>query len=146
MAHLTEVVAVLACTLFAGAAIYINVAEHPARLACGTEIAATQWAPSYERAAPMQASLAAIATLAGVVRGVQGADAVWFGGAALIFAVIPFTLVIIRPTNTRLLDPARDRQSAETRRLLERWGHLHAVRSGLGLLASLVFMWAAARA
>jgi hypothetical protein len=145
MTQLAEVVAVLACTLFAGAAIYINVAEHPARLSCGTEIAAMQWAPSYKRAAVMQASLAAAATLAGGIRGVQGGGAAWFGGAALIFAVIPFTLVVIRPTNTRLLDPARDRRSPETRRLLERWGRLHAVRSVLGLLASLAFAWAATR-
>ena len=36
--------------LFAGAAIYINLVEHPARLSCGTEIAAKQWASSYKRA------------------------------------------------------------------------------------------------
>jgi len=145
MAQLAEVVAVLASTLFAGAAIYINLAEHPARLSCGTEIAATEWAPSYKRAAVMQASLAAVATLAGVMRGIQGAGPGWFAGSALIFAVIPFTLVVIRPTNARLLDPTRDRRSPETRQLLERWGRLHAVRSVLSLLASIVFVWAATR-
>ena len=64
-------IAVLSCTLFAGAAIYINLVEHPARLSCGTEIAARQWAPSYKRATVMQASLAVVAGVAGLVRWLQ---------------------------------------------------------------------------
>jgi uncharacterized membrane protein len=141
-----EVIAALTCTLFAGAAIYINVAEHPARLSCGTEIAAMQWAPSYKRATVMQVSLAMVASISGMIRGLQGAGAVWFWAAALIFSVIPFTVVVILPTNKRLLEPGRDRRSPETRRLLESWGRLHAVRSILSLVASIIFIWAASRA
>jgi hypothetical protein len=145
MPQLVELVAVLACTLFAGAALYVNVAEHPARLSCGTEIAARQWVPSYERAKAMQVSLAVVATLSGLIRGIQEGSAIWFSATALFFAVIPFTLIVIRPTNNRLLDPRRDPRSAETRELLESWGRLHAVRSVLGLLASVLFIWAATR-
>jgi Domain of unknown function (DUF1772) len=143
--ELAALVAVLACTLFAGAAIYINVAEHPARLACGTELAATEFVPSYKRAAVMQVCLAATATLAGLARGWLGGGTIWFVASALIFAVIPFTLIAILPTNTRLLDPARDRASSETRALLEKWGRLHAVRSGLSLFAAVLFVWASVR-
>jgi len=46
MTEIVSLAAILACTLFAGAAIYINLVEHPARLSCGTEIAAKQWAPA----------------------------------------------------------------------------------------------------
>ena len=144
MTDLVSLVAVLACTLFAGAAIYINLVEHPARLSCGTEIAARQWAPSYKRATVMQASLAVTAAVAGAVRWVQDRDLVWLCGAAAIFAVVPVTLVIIFPTNKRLLEPGRDLTSAETRALLESWGRLHAIRSGLGLVASILYVWAAA--
>jgi hypothetical protein len=139
---IVELVAVLACTLFTGAAIYINAVEHPARMSCGTEVALTQWAPSYKRATVMQVSLAVAATFAAVLRALQGDAATWLLGAALVFAVIPFTVIVILPTNNRLLEPGRDAASAETRVLLEAWGRLHAVRSALSLAASVVFIWA----
>ena len=140
MTELLSLAAVLACTLFAGAAIYINLVEHPARLSCGTEIAATEWKPSYERATWMQAPLAIVAAFAGAGLWAQGFGPLWLWGATLIFSVVPFTLVVIRPTNERLSQRDRDRQSAETRHLLERWGRLHAVRSGLSLTASIFYV------
>jgi uncharacterized membrane protein len=145
VAELTALVAVLACALFAGAAIYINVAEHPARLSCGTELAATEFVPSYKRAAVMQVFLALTATLAGIVRGWLGGGAIWFVASGLILAVIPFTLIAILPTNSRLLDPSLDRASDEARTLLEKWGRLHAVRSLLSLVAAVLFIFASVR-
>ena len=141
--QLIELVAILACTLFTGAAVYITAVEHPARLSCGPEIAAAQWAPSYKRATVMQASLAVVAGLFGMARGVQGGGALWVWAAALILAVVPFTLIVIRPTNNRLLDPRRDRRSDETLELLKSWGRLHAVRSVLSVGASILLVWAA---
>jgi anthrone oxygenase-like protein len=134
--------AILACSLFAGAAVYITLVEHPARLSCGTEIAARQWAPSYKRATVMQVSLAVLATLAGVTAWLSGGGAAWLGGAVVIASVIPFTLVVILPTNNRLLEPGRDLGSVETRQLLEAWGRLHAVRSLLSVVATIVFLYA----
>jgi hypothetical protein len=57
--------------------------------------------------------------------------------------VIPFTLIVILPTNKRLLSPALDRRSAEAERLLARWGRLHTVRSVLSGLALLLFLYLA---
>lgn len=135
----------LACTLFAGAAVYINAVEHPARMSCGTEIAATEWVPSYRRATMMQAPLAVVAGLSGLMRGVLAHEALWIWAAVLMLAVIPFTLVVIRSTNHQLLDPRRNRGSEETRRLLNTWARLHSVRSALSVLASLLYIWAAIR-
>jgi hypothetical protein len=87
METFAAIAAVLACALFAGASMYINLVDHPARLSVGTEIAATQWAPSYKRATVMQVTLAVTATLAGIIRGASGEGTLWFVGAALIFAV-----------------------------------------------------------
>jgi uncharacterized membrane protein len=140
MLEIARIAAVLASTLFAGAALYVNLVEHPARLSCGTELAATEFGPSYKRATIMQVALAVLAAIAGVIRGLLGGGAIWFIGAAAIIAVIPFTLIVILPINNRILEPARDKASAETRMLLERWGRLHAVRTIVSLAASVLFI------
>ena len=46
-------------------------------MGCDTKTAATVWAPSYERATLMQASLAIVSLLAGTVAWVLGGGAVW---------------------------------------------------------------------
>ena len=135
-----QFIAVLATTLFTGAAIYINLAEHPARMECGTAFAATVFGPSYRRAAVMQAALALAATTGAIGAWFMGAAVAWLVGALLIFAVVPFTLLVILPTNKKLLDPAIDRMSETVQRLLKHWGRLHAVRSVLALASSIVFL------
>ena len=135
-----QFLAVLCCILFAGAAIYINLVEHPARMGCDTKTAATVWAPSYKKATVMQAPLAAVSFLAGVGAWLFGGGLLWLIGAVLIGLVVPFTFIAVMPTNHQLLAPGRDLSSAETRSLLEKWGRLHAVRSVLSFLASIVYL------
>ena len=135
-------VAVLSCTLFSGAAIYINLVEHPARMSCDTTTARAVWAVSYQRAVPMMASLAVISFLSGVAAYVLGGSVHWLIGAVLIGLVVPFTFLGIMPTNKQLLAPGRDPGASETRILLERWGRLHAVRTALSSIASLIFLYA----
>lgn len=132
--------AVFATTLFAGAAVYINLVEHPARMGLSTEAAAAQWAPSYKRATFMQASLAIVGFVSGVSAWLLGAGFMWFIASVIILAVVPVTLVVIYPTNTKLLAPGRDLSSPETRELLTRWGWLHAIRSMLSLVATVLFV------
>jgi uncharacterized membrane protein len=135
-----QFLAVLACTLFAGAAIYISFVEHPARMSGDTRTAATVWAPSYRRATMMQAPLAIVSFLAGVTAWLLGGGLLWLVGAVLIGSVVPFTLVVIKRTNDQLLAPGRDLGSSDTRALLEKWGKLHAVRSLLSFVASVLFV------
>ena len=135
-----QFLAVLCCILFAGAAIYINLVEHPARMGCDTKTAATVWAPSYKKATVMQAPLAAVSFLAGVGAWLFGGGLLWLIGAVLIGLVVPFTFIAVMPTNHQLLAPGRDLSSVETRSLLEKWGRLHAVRSVLSFLASIVYL------
>lgn len=138
---LFELLATLCAGLFAGAAVYITLVEHPARLECGTELAATEFGPSYRRATLMQASLAAVGLFAAVAAWAQGRGVGVLIGGLLLGLVIPFTLVVILPTNQLLLDPGLDRGSAEAGALLARWGRLHAVRSAVSALAFLVLLW-----
>jgi hypothetical protein len=141
MCQIAEFVAVLSCSLFAGAAIYINLVEHPARMQCGVEIAATEFGPSYRRATGMQATCAALGLLSSIAAWLAGATFWWLVAGILLGSVIPFTLLVILPINKRLLSPTLDRQSVETERLLTRWNALHAVRSVLGGLSLLLFLY-----
>ena len=135
-----QVSATLCAALFAGAALYINLVEHPARMELDTRSAAMQWVSSYKRATWMQAPLALLSFLAGTVVSVMGGGAGWLMAALLIGAVIPFTFLAIMPTNHELLAPGRDLGSPETRRLLERWTRLHAVRTVLSLAATATYV------
>jgi uncharacterized membrane protein len=84
----------------------------------------------------MQAPLAIVSCLAGIAVWLLGRHAGWLVGAGLMGAVVPFTLIVIMPTNRELLSPRRDRTAASTRDLLVRWGRLHAVRTILSLAAA----------
>ena len=133
-------IAVMSCTFFTGAAIYINLVEHPARMGCDIKTAATVWAPSYKRATVMQASLAILSFLSGVSTWLLGDSVLWLIGAVVVGLVVPFTFIVIMPTNHQLLEPGRDLASEETKKLLEKWGKLHAVRSVLSLVASVIYL------
>jgi hypothetical protein len=141
MRQIAEFVAVLSCALFTGASIYISLVEHPARMQCGVEIAAREFAPSYRRATIMQATCAALGLLSSIAAWLGGARVWWLVAGVLLGSVIPFTLIVILPTNRRLLDPTLDARSPETERLLARWGRLHAVRSMVSGASLLLFLY-----
>ena len=141
-----EFLAVVAASLFAGAALYINVAEHPARMLMDTRNAALQWAPSYKRATWLQAPLAVLSFSAGAAVWFAGGGVAWLIAAALIGAVVPFTFIGIMPTNHRLLSGSLDLSSSEARELLVRWGYLHGVRTFLSLSAAALYVWLIVRA
>jgi Domain of unknown function (DUF1772) len=138
MLVLLKFVATLAAALFAGAALYVNIAEHPARMTLDTKFAVAQWAPSYRRATRMQAPLALLSLVAGLGSWLLGGGFGWAIAALLSGAVVPFTFIAIMPTNRALLAPGRDLDAAETRTLLGRWAKLHAVRTVLSLVASIM--------
>jgi hypothetical protein len=143
MRQVAEFIAVLACALFTGASVYINLVEHPARMECGVEVAATEFSLSYRRATVMQATLAAVGLVSSNAAWLAGATFWWLVAGALLGSVIPFTLFVILPTNKLLLSPTLDKQSVEVERLLARWGALHAVRSVLSGVALLLFLYLA---
>jgi uncharacterized membrane protein len=140
MERFFEMIATVATGIFTGAAVYITLVEHPARMECGTRLAATEFGPSYGRAAVMQASLAAIGFATAAAAWLTGAGARWLVGGLFLGSVIPFTLIAIMPTNRELKAPDLDKDSESARRLLTKWGRLHAVRTLLSLIAFLIFV------
>lgn len=132
-------VATVAAGLFAGAAVYVAVVEHPARLECGPVLALKEFGPSYRRAAVIQGGLAVVVLVAGVVAWYQGSGLGWLVGGLLVGALIPFTLLVMMPTNRRLLDPGFDSGSSEAQELLSRWGQLHVVRTVISVAVFVTF-------
>jgi len=137
--------AIALAAAFAGAAIYINVAEQPARLLLDTRGLLTEWQGSYPAGMRMQAPLAILAGLAGIIAWWQSRDWLWLLGSALILANWPYTLAVIQPVNDAAMALSPDPAADHGRALIERWGVLHTGRSALGVLATLAFIVAALR-
>jgi len=127
---------------FAGAAVYINVAEHPARLRLDDRALLSEWQRSYKRGFAMQASLAVIGGALGIGAWLTTSDWRWLVGAIVLLANWPYTLVVMMPTSKQLMAALDGSASRKTRHLMVQWGRLHAVRSALGLGATLAFLWA----
>ncbi len=89
----------------------------------------------------MQAPLAAIGALAALVSWWLDRGLAWLIGGLLLLLIIPFTLLVIMPTNKRLESRELDLRSEEAGRLLRRWGRLHAVRSILSVIAFVIFLF-----
>jgi hypothetical protein len=128
--------------MFSGAALYVNVAEQPARLSLDDRALLTEWKPSYKRGAAMQAPIALVSCLLGSIAWWQTSRGGFLIGAIAILAPWPWTLMGIKPTNDALLATEPDRAGPQTRALVVKWGGLHAVRTALGALATLLFLWA----
>jgi hypothetical protein len=139
---LTGQLALLVAAVFSGAALYINVAEQPARLGLDDRSLLAEWKPAYKHGTAMQAPLAIVGFLLGIAAWWQAGHVGWVFGALLMIANWPVTFFVIMPTNNTLMatDPAA--ASPESRAMIERWGSLHAVRTTLGFAASLAFLWA----
>jgi hypothetical protein len=127
---------IVSAGLFALWALYVSLVEHPARQRTGAASGVAEFRESYRRAAPWQAGAAALSLASGVIVSLLTSEWVWAASGVTVGLAIPFTLLFIMPTNRQLLHGAPSESEAAT--LLARWGHLHWVRSLLGLAALLL--------
>jgi hypothetical protein len=139
---LTGLLALTTAALFAGAAIYVSVVEQPARLDLESSAMLKQWQESYPRASIMQAGLAIISCVLGLLAFMFSYDWRWLLGAALIILPWPYTMFLIMPTNKILKSRSPAQANEDTRSLVRQWGLLHAVRTILGAGAVAAYLWA----
>jgi len=134
--------ALTVAAIFTGAALYVGVAEQPARLLLDDRALLTEWKPSYKRGAAMQASIGLAGFLLGLIAWWQTSHSGFLIGAIAMIAPWPWTLIGIKPTKDALLATEPDQAGPSTRALVVKWGALHAVRTALGALATLAYLWA----
>jgi hypothetical protein len=132
--------ALVVAAAFAGAAIYVSVCEHPARLQLDDRAMLTQWKPSYKHGAAMQASLSLIGTILGAIAWWQSGNWLWLAGSVSLILPWPFTLFVIKPTDDTLLATELQEAGPHSHALIEKWGRLHAVRTTLGVIAAALFL------
>jgi Anthrone oxygenase len=134
--------ALITAAIFTGAAFYISFAEQPARLALDDRALLMEWIPSYKRGYAMQAPLAAIGFVLGVLAWWQTANWLWLLGALVLVANWPYSLIGIMPVNRRITAIRPEDASATSTALIAHWGTLHGVRTALGLSATVIFLLA----
>ena len=133
-------VALIVAALFAGAAVYISVAEQPARLALDDRALLAQWKPAYKRGFAIQAPLALIGFGLGILAWWTTGRLAFAVGAILLLANWPWTIFGIMPTNRMLTETAPADAGPQTRALIVKWNRLHSVRTTLGCAAVLAFL------
>lgn len=138
---LAGLLALALTAFFTGAAVYISLIEQPARLLLDHRASLIEWQNTYPPAAKMQGSLAIAAALSATFAAWSARDWRWLIGAALILVNWPYTLIALAPVNHTLMALTPEAARASSRSLIEQWGSLHAVRSGLGLLATAALLW-----
>jgi hypothetical protein len=135
--------ALIAAALFAGAALYITIAEQPARLGLDDRALLAQWKPAYARGYVMQATLAVVGFLLGAAAWWMTGEVLWLAGAVVLVANWPYTLIFILPVNKQLNAIGAEQAGPASRALIVRWGGLHARRTMLGIIATALYLWAA---
>ena len=139
---ITGQLALITAAAFSGAALYINVAEQPARLGLDDRSLLAEWRPAYRRGTTMQAPLAIVGLLLGLTAWWQSGEVGYLLGGLLMISNWPVTLFAIMPTNNRLMALEPQMAGPESRKMIETWGSLHAIRTALGFGATLSFLWA----
>lgn len=130
----------IVAAIFFGAAFYVNVVEHPARLSLDDRAALAEWKPAYKRGTAMQAPLAIVGFVLGLVAWWLTGRTGFLIGALAMIAPWPWTLLMIKPVNDELVATEAEKAGPRSRTLLVRWGNLHAVRTALGAVAAIAFL------
>lgn len=140
------VLALVFSAMFSGAALYIVIAEHPARSLLAPRDQLAQWKPSYSRGAVMQASLALASSILGLIVWVRDYPPswLWLAGSGFMAGPIVWTFALMWALNGRIKRTPPDQASDETSAMLRRWGRLHAGRTLLGVAG--LICYAAAQA
>jgi hypothetical protein len=130
-----------AASAFLGAALYINIAEQPARLKLdpGSEI--REWILSNRRGFIMLALLAVVSALLAYADYAHSADVRWTIGGTLILASWPYAYFVMAPVNIGLYTAPPGAAASTINALMRDWGLLEWGQTAIGLAAWGIFAW-----
>lgn len=109
--------ALVAAAIFFGVAFYVGFGEQAARLGLDNRALLAEWKPAYKRGYAIQAPLAILGLILGIVACWQTGRRAFLAGALLMIANWPWTIFAIMPTNTVLMSTSLDDANARTREL-----------------------------
>jgi len=87
----------------------------------------------------MQAPLALVGFVLGLIAWWQTSHAAFLIGAVAIVAPWPWTMIAVKPVNDALLASNVETADAQSRALIVKWGGRHAIRTVLGAIATIAF-------
>jgi hypothetical protein len=125
---------------FAGAALYVNWVEQPARLALDEEALLSEWGPSDSRGVALLAAFALAAAVAGFIAYFESQDVRWVFGALIIISTWPYAFFVMAPLNNQILS-LRGSDVGAARALVRQWGYVESGFAGIGVLAVAMFLW-----
>ena len=134
-------IALVFAAAFAGAAVYVNWVEQPARLALDGEALLSEWTPSDRRGVALLAGFALAAAVAGFLAYFESEDVRWVFGALIIISSWPYAFFVMAPLNNQILS-LRGHDVAAARALVRQWGMVESGFAAIGVLAVAMFLWA----
>ena len=124
-----------------GAGLYVNWVEQPSRLALDDLALLSEWAPSDQRGVALIAGLSLISAALGLSAWFASADVRWAIGALVVILTWPYAFYVMAPLNNQILTLV-PRDVGAARALVRQWGLLEYGQTGIGVVATLVFLWA----
>jgi Anthrone oxygenase len=134
-------IALVFAAAFAGAAVYVNWVEQPARMALDGEALLDEWAPSDSRGVALLAAFALVAAVAGFIAYFESDDVRWVFGALIVISTWPYAFFVMAPLNNQILSLKGGDVSA-ARALVRQWGLVESGFAAIGVLAVAMFLWA----
>lgn len=132
----TNIISTISGGIFAGAAAYISFSDVPALNKSGPNELWRFFPYMYSNAAKMQATLAFVSATTGLIYSYRIVDSapflskVWLGGALCFIGIIPYTVIVMMPTNKRIIETNKTLEDeAEKKALLNKWTKMHLVRT-----------------
>jgi hypothetical protein len=125
----------------AGAGLYVNGVEQPARLALDDAAMLKEWGPSDRRGVGLMAALSLLATICGLSAWYEGGDTRFAIGALIALVSWPYTLIAMGPVNNQIIALA-PKDVGAARALVWQWGLLEYGQTAIALAAAATFLWA----